>query len=221
MSPRILFLQELEDLKNRVQNMCERTEISYNRLLCAWKAGDCETLKQLRAADRQVLELQRGIEGQCLMLMTRQQPVACDLRLITAALKIVTDIERVSDHVGDLADLCLRMDRKEMEETCADLLEQMYLEAKEMFCQAVDAFEDGSAEEAEQVIARDDVVDDCFNQMKEHMMEVIRSRAMDADCVVDCLMAVKYLEKVGDHAVNIGKWAVFQATGDIEGVKIY
>lgn len=218
---RLLFLQELEDLKDRVQNMGEQVEISYNRLLCAWKAGDRETLEQLRTTDRQVLELQRGIEGQCLMLMTRQQPVAGDLRLITAALKVVTDIERVSDHVGDLAEMCLRMDRKEMEQTCAELLEKMYLEAKEMFCRAIDAFEDGSVEDAEQVIARDDAVDDYFNQVKEHMMEVIRSRTMDADCVVDCLMAAKYLEKVGDHAVNIGEWAIFQMTGDMQGVKVY
>lgn len=221
MSPRSLFLQELDDLKSRVRSMGEQVECSYSRLLYAWKAEDAETLKQLRVTDRQVLELQRGVEGQCLMLMTRQQPVAGDLRLVTAALKIVTDIERVSDHVGDLAELCLRMNRKTMEKTCVDLLDRMYLEAKEMFCRAVDAFENGSVEEAEKVVAADCVVDDCFNRMKEHMMEVIRSRSMDADCVVDCLMAAKYLEKVGDHAVNIGEWAVFERTGDIAGVKIY
>ncbi len=220
MAPRILFQKELENLKKHVRSMGERVEDSYNRLADAWKAEDKETLRGLLDIDRQVRELQRDIEAQCLMLMTRQQPVAGDLRLITASLKAVTDMERVGDHVGDIAELYLRI-QYDAGNSCVAVLEQMYLEVKEMFGQSVDAFAKGNVEEAEAVITRDDRVDDFFNLMKEKMMDAIRNHTMSPDDVVDYLMVAKYLEKIGDHAENIGEWTVFQITGDIDGVQIY
>lgn len=220
MSLRIVFQKELEDLHNRVRKMGECVENGYNLLESAWKNRDTETLKQLLNIDRQVREVQRDIEAQCLMLMTKQQPVAGDLRQITAALKAVTDIERVGDHVGDIAELYLRMKYDE-NSSCVAVLEKMYLEVKEMFHRSIGAFTEKSVEGAKQVIERDDVVDDFFNKMKESVMEAIRNQTMDADSVVDCLMVAKYLEKIGDHAENIGEWTVFQVTGDMDGVKLY
>lgn len=90
-----------------------------------------------------------------------------------------------------------------------------------MFRESVDAFTAGDSETARLVIERDDAVDALFNQMKERMMEAIRSQSLDADSVVDNLMLAKYLEKVGDHAVNIGEWTLFRETGKIEGREIY
>lgn len=220
MSPRNLFQKELEDLRNHVRQMGEHVQNSYNQLKDAWKSGNAETLRTLLDTDRQVREVQRDIEAQCLMLMTRQQPVAGDLRLITASLKAVTDIERVGDHVGEIAELYLRL-KYDVNSACVAVLEKMYLEVQEMFRHSIDAFMEGDVKEAEQVIARDDVVDDFFNEMKEKVMEGIRQQSMDADSVVDCLMVAKYLEKIGDHAENIGEWTVFQITGDMDGVKLY
>ncbi len=220
MSPRTLFQKELEDLRNHVRRMGEHVQNSYNQLESAWKAGNMETLTALLDTDRQVKELQRDIEARCLMLMTRQQPVAGDLRLITASLKAVTDIERVGDHVGDIAELYLRLKYDEGS-SCIIVLEKMYFEVQEMFRQSIDAFMEGDVKEAEQVIAGDDVVDEFFNEMKSKVMDGIRSQSMDADSVVDCLMVAKYLEKIGDHAENIGEWTVFQVTGDMEGVQLY
>lgn len=220
MSPRNLFQKELEDLRNHVRQMGEHVQNSYNQLEDAWKSGKMETLQSLLDTDRQVREVQREIEAQCLMLMTRQQPVARDLRLITAALKAVTDVERVGDHVGDIAELYLRL-KYDAESSCVAVLEKMYLEVQEMFRQSIEAFVEGDVKSAELVIARDDVVDDYFNEMKEKVMEGIRHQSMDADTVVDCLMVAKYLEKIGDHAENIGEWTVFQITGDMDGVKLY
>lgn len=220
MSLRIVFQKELEDLHNHVREMGERVEIGYNHLDVAWKCGDVENLKQLLDTDRQVREAQRDIEARCLMLMTKQQPVAGDLRQITAALKAVTDIERVGDHVGDIAELYLRL-KYDKNGSCVAVLEKMYLEVKEMFHQSIEAFTEWSVEKAKSVMERDDVVDDFFNEMKEIVMEAIRSQTMDADSVVDCLMVAKYLEKIGDHAENIGEWTVFQVTGDMDGVKLY
>ncbi|MGN1146597.1 MAG: phosphate signaling complex PhoU family protein, partial [Acetatifactor sp.] len=110
MSPRVLFEQELELLKSKVAEMGERAEISYDKLVYAVRGNDRSTLTQLLDNDRQMIDMQRTIETMCLRLLTRQQPVARDLRLVSAALKVVTDIERVGDHVTDIAELYLRIE---------------------------------------------------------------------------------------------------------------
>ena len=220
MSPRIVFQKELEDLHEHVRKMGERVEEGYNLLESAWKNADEEILKQLLDTDRQVREVQRDIEARCLMLMTKQQPVAGDLRQITAALKVVTDIERVGDHVGDIAELYLRLKYDE-NNSFVSVLSDMYLEVKEMFHKSIEAFTEKSAEDAGLVMEKDDKVDDYFNEVKEKVMETIRNQSADADFVVDCLMVAKYLEKIGDHAENIGEWTVFLETGNMDGIKLY
>lgn len=221
MTPRILFDQELEALKNKVTEMSQRAEISYDRLVFAVKSNDRETLKLLLDNDRQMLDMQRSIEAKCLMLLTKQQPVAKDLRFVSAALKVVTDIERIGDHVSDIAELYLRMGEIVTDGEYEVLLTAMMEEAKEILRDAVEAFVDGTEETAKAVVERDDVVDDLFNQVKDKMMNAIQSQTLDADKVVDYLMVAKYLEKIGDHAVNIGEWAIFRMTGDMQGVKLY
>lgn len=221
MAARILFEQELELLKNQVTEMSERAEISYDRLVYAVKKGEKNVLEQLLDNDRQMTDMQRSIEAKCLTLLTRQQPVARDMRLVSAALKVVTDIERIGDHVTDIAELYLRMDKIAVDGEYEVLLVQMMEEAKNMLHEAVEAFVDASEEAAGEVIAHDDMVDDMFNRIKGKLMEAIREHTLDADKVVDYLMIAKYLEKIGDHAVNIGEWAIFQQTGDIQGVKLY
>ena len=221
MAPRIYFEQELDLLKNKVTEMGERAEISYDRLVYAVKGNDRETLKLLLDNDRQMIDMQRSIEAKCLTLLTRQQPVARDLRLVSSALKVVTDIERVGDHVSDIAELCLRTQEFNQEGTCESKLIVMMEEAKNMPHEAVEAFVDGNEKAARKVIESDDTVDDLFNQIKGELMGSIRGQDLDADKVVDYLMIAKYLEKIGDHAVNIGEWAIFQVTGDMQGVKLY
>lgn len=221
MAARILFEQELELLKNKVKEMSERAQSSYDRLVEAVKTDDRETLKLLLDNDRQMMDMQRSIEARCLTLLTKQQPVARDLRLVSASLKVVTDVERIGDHVSDIAELYLRMSGKVYDGEYETLLETMMADAGEMLTEAVEAFVEGHEEIARAVIARDDVVDDLFNQVKEKMMDAIRGQSLDADRVVDYLMVAKYLEKIGDHAVNIGEWALFRLTGDMQGVKLY
>ena len=213
MAPRILFEQELELLKNKVREMSERAAASYDKLVVAVNRNDRETLKLLLDNDRQMLDMQRSIEAKCLILLTKEQPVAKDLRLVSASLKVVTDIERIGDHVSDIAELYLRMSRTDTEGEYERLLSLMMEEAKEMLKEAVEAFVNGSEEAAREVIDRDDVVDDLFNQVKEKMMDAIREQSLDADRVVDYLMVAKYLEKIGDHAVNIAKWQIFREEG--------
>lgn len=221
MSPRILFEQELELLKTKVTEMGERAEISYDRLVYAVRANDRETIKQLLDNDRQMMDMQRSIEAKCLTLLTKQQPVARDLRLVSSALKVVTDIERVGDHVSDIAELYLRMGEIYAEGEYERILAEMMEEAKEMLHEAVEAFVNSDEQAAKAVIAHDDVVDEQFNLVKEKMMHAIRNQDMDADKVVDYLLVAKYLEKIADHAVNIGEWAIFLVTGDMQGVQLY
>ena len=193
MAPRIYFEQELDLLKNKVTEMGERAEISYDRLVYAVKGNDRETLKLLLDNDRQMIDMQRSIEAKCLTLLTRQQPVARDLRLVSSALKVVTDIERVGDHVSDIAELCLRTHEFNQEGTCESKLIVMMEEAKNMLHEAVEAFVDGNEKAARKVIESDDTVDDLFNQIKGELMGSIRGQDLDADKVVDYLMIAKYL----------------------------
>ena len=207
MSPRVLFEQDLETLKNKVSEMGEHAEISYDHMLYGIRETKEDILKTLLDTDHKMVDMQRSIEAMCLSLLTRQQPVARDMRLVSAALKVVTDIERIGDHVADMVELYRRMGNMNSEGKQEKLLLKMMEEAKDMIHNSV--------------VEHDDVVDDLFNDMKKEMMQAIREQNLDADRVVDYLMMAKYLEKVGDHAVNIAQWAIFRMTGDMEGVKLY
>lgn len=220
MSPRLLFEEELEELKRSVSDMGEQIEKVYDRLFEVLKERDREALEAIVTNDRVINDMQRSIEAKCLTLLTKQQPVARDLRTVSAALKVVTDIERVGDHVSDMAELFLRMDMQKVEDFSASL-PQMIEAAKRSVGEAIEAFVDMNMEAAKDVIAFDDVIDDLFNKVKEELIGDLRSGKKDPDDCVDVLMIAKYLEKIGDHAVNIGEWAIFRETGDIDDVRIF
>lgn len=215
MSPRIIYEQELSQLKHSVREMSERAEISYDKLLIAAAENQREVLQQLLSVDREFLDMQRRIEAMCLTLLTKQQPLATDLRIVSAALKVVTDMERIGDHVTDMAELFLRLEPPYNPQR-GKLLQSMMEVAKEMVHDAAEAFVSGNMNIAAKVIAQDDVVDDYFNQVKEYMMNGIRNQSLGADEIVDFLMLAKYVEKIADHAVNISEWAVFQQTGNMQ-----
>ncbi len=221
MSPRLVFEQELAQLRDKTARMGECAEESCGRLFRAVKENERDTIEELLDNDRQMRDMQRSIEAGCLALVTKQQPVARDLRFVSAVLKTVTDIERIGDHVSDMAELFLRREGAFGGGEGEELLFSMMEAAYPMLGEAVRAFVEGDATAAAEVIDRDDVVDDFFNQVKESMMQAIRGQSPDADRVVDNLMIAKYLEKIGDHAVNIAQWAIFQLTGEIEGKVIY
>lgn len=214
MSPRLLFEQELQNLKEDVSSMGERTIQVYAKLFQALIDEDEETMKGIVKNDRAINDMQRNIEAQCLTLLTRQQPVAGDLRLVSAALKVVTDIERIGDHVSDMAELFLRMHMPDLA-VYSDKLPEMIIAAQKMICESIDAFVEHNPKAAAEVIAYDDVVDDYFNRVKEDLITDLRGGGKNVDDCIDVLMIAKYLEKIGDHAVNIGEWEIFQETGDL------
>lgn len=219
MSPRITFENELKLLKNNVTDMARHVEENYESLFQALKNQSKEDLLKIIHVDKEINKRQREIESQCLFLITKQQPIVGDLRVVTASLKVVTDIERVGDHISDMAELLVRLEMKDLNRYSVHI-SPMISAAKEMVHMAVEAFVNRNAEAAREVIQGDDVVDDLFNKVKEDLIEALKKEVKDADECVDALMLAKYLEKIGDHAVNISEWEIFQETGNISDMRL-
>jgi len=219
MSPRNTFDNELKALRENVSDMAGRVLESYEELFEALEKQSEDVLYRLKNIDKNVNKRQREIESQCLFLITKQQPVIGDLRVVTASLKVVTDIERIGDHVADMAELLLRLNMKDLSLFSVHI-DTMILAVKEMIYKSAEAFTARDLESAKQVIKSDDVVDECFNKVKKDLIESLKREVKDADECVDILMIAKYLEKIGDHAVNIGEWEVFQETGNISDMRL-
>ncbi|MBR6770663.1 MAG: phosphate signaling complex protein PhoU [Lachnospiraceae bacterium] len=214
MSPRITFEHELEELKENVAEMSLQVEKTYKGLFRALEEKDADRIRKIMEMDRAISDVERNIESRCLSILTRQQPVARDLRIVTAVLKVVTDIERAGDHVADMAELMLRLNMNDLT-TYSAHVNPMIEETLEMFRDAVKAFINRDRASAAEVIDRDDVVDNLFSSVKEDLIEYLKKETKNADECIDVLMIAKYLEKIADHAVNIGEWELFQETGDI------
>ena len=219
MSPRTTFINELNQLKENVADMATRVEKNYETLFEAYEKKEKAAIEKIVAVDKDINRRQREIESECLFLITKQQPIVSDLRAVTASLKVVTDIERVGDHVADIAELLIRMDMKELSVYSAHL-NPMIRETRDMLRMAVDAFTGRNKEEAQEVIRKDDVVDELFNAVKNDVIESLKKETRDADECVDILMIAKYLEKIGDHAVNICEWEIFKETGNISDMRL-
>ncbi|RHV45697.1 phosphate transport system regulatory protein PhoU [Lachnospiraceae bacterium OM04-12BH] len=219
MSPRTTFINELNQLKENVADMATRVEKNYETLFEAYEKKEKAAIEKIVAVDKDINRRQREIESECLFLITKQQPIVSDLRAVTASLKVVTDIERVGDHVADIAELLIRMDMKELSAYSVHL-NPMIRETRDMLRMAVDAFTGGNKEEAQEVIQKDDVVDELFNAVKNDVIESLKKETRDADECVDILMIAKYLEKIGDHAVNICEWEIFKETGNISDMRL-
>lgn len=219
MTTRTIFEQELTSLRDDLKKMCFLVEGVYEKLFSAMQIGDRSTILDISEQDHQVRDMEKQIESRCLSLLTRQQPLARDLRMVSASLKVVTDIRRVGDHVVDMAELILRMDGKDFG-AYSTHLDEMVKETKEMFHDSVSAFLKRSKDEAQRVIDTDDTIDDLFNVVKEELIEHLKQGTADPDNCIDILMIAKYLEKIGDHAVNVGEWEIFQETGDLSNTRL-
>ena len=166
------------------------------------------------ADDRNVNNLERSIEAQCLMLITTQQPIAQDLRTVSSILKVVTDIERIGDHASDIAELIQQMDHKQLERYSGHL-QPMIAASREMVHEAVSAFVARDQKKA------DDIIDKLFDKVKNDIVIHIKEDRSDAIESLDALMLAKYLERIGDHAVNICEWEIFRETGTIQNTKVF
>ena len=163
------------------------------------------------AAD--VSNQERQIEGMCMKLLLCQQPVASDLRMISSALKMITDMERIAVQSAEISELTIRMEEtpyiKKLEH-----VQQMAKETILMVVKSIDAFVDKDLELAQEVISMDDVVDDLFIKIKQELIGLINQDASNGEQATDLLMIGKYFERIGDHAVNIAQWVTFSITGE-------
>ncbi|HKM22471.1 MAG TPA: phosphate signaling complex protein PhoU [Lachnospiraceae bacterium] len=233
MTARMNFEMELELLHDRVAQMGRYVEQKIDSLFFALENEDKELATSIMSGDRVIDDMEKEIEAKCLSLITRQQPVARDLRVVSATLKVVTDIERIGDHAADIAELAVRNQGISIYHISKPMPE-LITAAKDMVHDAVDAFIQNDRSSAAKIIETDDIVDDLFNQAKDEVVRMLRGetvtgtkitadeaeRRTDPDCLVDVLMIAKYLEKIGDHAVNICEWAIFRETGSIDSVRL-
>ena len=202
------FDRQLKQLNEEMTKMGNMIEAAIQTATQAFLAQDVKTGKQIMAGDVDVDQAQKRIEGICFQLLIQQQPVARDLRTITAAMKMVTDMERIGDHAADISELTVLMADGPYRFR-DDNIRQMAAETIDMLLQAVEAYVDKDAEKARQVIAHDDIVDDLFLKVKADLIDVIRRYPDDGEHAADLLMVNKDLERIGDHATNMAEWVIF------------
>ncbi len=200
-------LQTLHIELIRMGSLCEQV-IS----LCASMLLKKENLcAEISAAEEEIDQKERDIENLCMRLLLQQQPVARDLRVISAALKMISDMERIGDQAADIAELAPYL--TDCNAPGKVHIGDMARATVNMVTKSIDAFVKSDVAMAKEVMAEDDVVDALFEQIKEELMELIRQNGLDARAAVDLLMAAKYFERIGDHAVNVAEWVEYSVTG--------
>ena len=173
---------------------------------------DIELAGQAIEFDAEIDAKEKDIEALCLKLLLQQQPVARDLRLVSAALKMITDMERIGDQAADISEITIHL----AAETFIKKLEHIPKMAEataQMVTESIDAFVEKDLEQARAAIDHDDVVDDLFVTVRQDLIELVRADGGNGEHAMDLLMVAKYLERIGDHAVNIAEWVVFSITG--------
>lgn len=204
------FESQLAELNNELISMGAMCENAIASATKALTAGDAKLAESAIRIEREVDRREREIEATCFKLLLQQQPVASDLRLISAAMKMITDIERISDQASDIAEIVISIagvcDHNQH-------IEQMAKAAIKMVTDSLDAFVRRDLSLAQRVVAYDDVVDELFAQCKQDLIAEIARRPEDGERVLDILMIAKYMERIGDHATNIAEWVAFSMTG--------
>ncbi len=211
------FDEQLELLNKK---MIEMGSLCENVIALSTKAlleSDVEVSKQVMPVGHEVDLMEKEIESICLKLLLQQQPVASDLRQISAALKMITDMERIGDQAEDIAEIIKYLNGRTGEE-CEDIRNMAEAIIK-MVTDSVDAYVKKDIDLARAVYAYDDVVDDCFDRVKKTLIKMIAENTADGEYALDLLMIAKYFERIGDHAVNIAEWVEFSVTGNhpVEG----
>lgn len=205
---RTRFDEQLKALNNEMIQMGSMIENAIQEAVRAFFDKDTELARQIMEHDEAVDQEQKKIENICFQLLIQRQPVARDLRTITAALKMVTDMERIGDHAADISELTIMM-ADDAEIMNRDDLKKMSAEAVIMLLHAIEAYVERDMDKAKEVIAHDDIVDELFVKVKGELIEAIGKNPECGEHAADMLMVNKYLERIGDHATNIAEWVIF------------
>ena len=205
------FDKQLFELNKEIIEMGAMCEEAISSVSKALVEGDLELAVKVKKEAPEIDQMERDIESRCMKLLLHQQPVAKDLRLISAALKMITDMERIGDQAEDIAEIVLLLNGHTMDGMV--LIHEMAKETIQMVTDSVDAFVKKDVELAKKVIVKDDIVDDYFSKMKHDIISLIASDSNVGEFALDLLMISKYLERIGDHATNIAEWVIYSVTG--------
>ncbi len=209
---RIRFDEQLEQLNDMLIEMGHHCGKAIESAVSALNDDSDEMRKIVYETDSVIDDMEREIESLCLKLLLQQQPVARDLRLISAALKMISDMERIGDQAYDIAELTGHISM-EGRGVCQDHIDIMTKTAIDMVHESVYSFVNKDLEMAKCAIDKDDVADDMFDQVKEDLINAVSEDKANGEFFVDILMIAKYLERICDHAENIAEWVIFSITG--------
>lgn len=208
--------EQLAELHAQIIRMGGMIEEAILGAVSALENRNTDKAREIIAFDEEVDQQEKLIEGLCMKLLLSQQPVARDLRRVSSALKVITDMERIGDHAGDISEIALMISR--MPEMKHERLRTMAGRTCEMLIGSVEAFVENDGEKARAVIAMDDEVDTLFLQVKRDLIGMIIEHPSCGEEAADLLMAAKYFERIGDHATNIAEWVIYAMTGEhVEG----
>ena len=208
---RNLFDDQLNTLHRKLIEMGSACETAIDLAVRALLEGNLEVAREAAAHDREIDQMERDIETICLKMLLQQQPVAGDLRQISAAMKMITDMERIGDQAEDIGEIIPCLNGRTGQE-CEDI-RLMAETAQQMVRSAVDAYVNQDMALVKKVLSMDDIVDDAFDRTKRRLIYMIADNKEDGQYCLDLLMIAKYLERIGDHATNIAEWVEFSITG--------
>lgn len=212
------YEEELKKLNASIISMGKMIEIAIEGSVLALMGWDLASCDEIIKNDDAIDEMEKEIEQLCVRLLLQQQPMASDLRMVTAALKMVTDMERIGDHAGDIADLIKQMGNgkaiaNSMGKYANAKLEQMCSEIQKMLYNSISAYIDRDVSKAKDVIANDDIVDELYFKLKREFVRQIQIKVENGEEIADFLLIAKYFERIGDHATNIAEWVIYSITG--------
>ena len=213
------FDEQLANLNDSLVEMSKIVEAAIANANKALVEQNVELAKQIIASDDAIDDMEKEIESVCLRLIIQQQPVASDLRLVSAILKILTDVERIGDHASDISEIVIFLAGKKYIKKLEDI-PKMAEETIKMVQKSVEAFVKKDVKLAREVIDNDDVVDDLFCAVKDELIELIKQNKENGDQAIDLIMIAKYFERIGDHAVNIAEWVIFSITGFHKDIQV-
>lgn len=209
---RTRFDEQLETLNRMLIEMGALCEEAITYAVRALLENSDEMRRQTFETDSIIDDREREIEALCMKLLLQQQPVAGDLRQISAALKMISDMERIGDQAFDIAEITASI-KQEGRDVCSDHIRQMTEASIEMVTTSIESFVKKNIELANDVIIKDDEVDDLFDEVKQDLINAVADDETTGEYFVDILMIAKYLERICDHAVNIAEWVIFSING--------
>ena len=202
------FDEQLAQLNNQMIDMGHRIVDAISKSIEALENNNQELARKIMENDTEIDHLQKIIENTCFNLLIQQQPVARDLRTVTAAMKMVTDMERIGDHAADISEMTILMGQNSHIKEISHI-NKMASETVLMLNHSIEAYVEKNIEKAQEVISHDDVVDQLFTKSKKDIINMILENPEEGEEWADLLMTAKYFERIGDHATNIAEWVIY------------